>query len=116
MKEQTASYRQIFAVREYRHLFAANVLSLIGDQLTAVALAFTVFARSGSPLLAALTFAGTYATWILAGPLLSVFADRMPRRRTMLGCDLARAALVLLMVVPGVPVLALVAIAFVANL
>ncbi|HEU5109958.1 MAG TPA: MFS transporter, partial [Micromonosporaceae bacterium] len=116
MKERSASYRDVFAVREYRHLFAANVLSLIGDQLTAVALAFTVYDRSGSPLLAALTFAGSYATWIVAGPLLSVFADRAPRRRTLLTCDLARAALVLLMIVPGVPVLGLVGLAFLANL
>jgi len=50
MPEQPAGYREIFAVREYRHLFAANLLSLIGDQLTAVALAFAVYARSGSPL------------------------------------------------------------------
>ncbi|WP_255344726.1 MULTISPECIES: hypothetical protein [unclassified Actinoplanes] len=40
MPGQPAGYREIFAVREYRHLFAANLLSLIGDQLTAVALAF----------------------------------------------------------------------------
>ena len=116
MPEQPAGYREIFAVREYRHLFAANLLSLIGDQLTAVALAFAVYARSGSPLLAALTFAGSYATWLLGGPLLSVFADRMPRRRVLLACDLARAGLVLLMLLPGMPVGTLVAVAFVANL
>lgn len=116
MKEQPASYRQVFEVREYRHLFSANLLSLIGDQLTAVALAFIVFERSQSPVLAALVFAGSYATWILGGPLLSVVADRMPRRRVLLTCDLARAGLVLLMIVPGMPVVALVAIAFVANL
>jgi MFS family permease len=116
MSEQPASYRDIFAVREYRHLFAANLLSLIGDQLTAVALSFMVYARSGSPLLAALTFAGSYATWVLGGPLLSIFADRMPRRRVLLVCDLARAAIVLLMLIPGIPVWTLVAMAFVANL
>jgi hypothetical protein len=116
MSEQPASYRDVFAVREYRHLFAANLLSLIGDQLTAVALSFLVYAKSGSPLLAALTFAGSYATWVIGGPLLSVFADRMPRRRVLLVCDLARAAIVLLMLVPGIPVWTLVAMAFVANL
>ncbi|GIE28174.1 MFS transporter [Actinoplanes italicus] len=116
MSEQPASYRDVFAVREYRHLFAANLLSLIGDQLTAVALSFLVYARSGSPLLAALTFAGSYATWVIGGPLLSVFADRLPRRRVLLVGDLARAAIVLLMLIPGIGVWTLVAMAFVANL
>lgn len=116
MQEKAATFRDVFGVRGYRHLFAANVLSLIGDQLTAVALAFTVYALSDSAILAALTFAGSYATWIVAGPLLSVFADRLPRRRILLACDLARAALVLLMAVPGTPVPALVALAFAANL
>lgn len=116
MNQQSASYRQVFRVRPYRHLFAANVLSLIGDQLTAVALAFTVFSRSHSSTLAALTFAGSYATWIVGGPLLSVVADRLPRRRVLVLCDLARAALVLAMVLLPVPVAGLVALAFVANL
>ncbi|WP_051809540.1 MFS transporter [Actinoplanes subtropicus] len=116
MSEPRATYREIFALREYRHLFAANLLSLIGDQLTAVALAFAVYARSGSPLLAALTFACSCATWIFGGPLLSVFADRMPRRRVLLSCDLARAGLVLIMLIPGTPVLFTVLVAFLANL
>ncbi|GAA4600938.1 MFS family permease [Actinoplanes octamycinicus] len=116
MSEQQAGYREIFAVREYRHLFAANLLSLIGDQLTAVALSFLVYQRSGSPLLAALTFAGSYLTWVVGGPLLAVLADRLPRRRVLIGADLIRAALVLLMLLPGMPVPLLVAIAFVANL
>ncbi|MFI1990750.1 MFS transporter [Actinoplanes sp. NPDC020271] len=116
MTEQPAGYREIFAVREYRHLFTANLLSLIGDQLTAVALAFLVYHRSGSPLLAALTFAGSYLTWVAGGPLLAVVADRLPRRTVLIGCDVIRAALVLLMLTPGLPMTLLVVIAFVANL
>jgi hypothetical protein len=84
--------------------------------LTVVALSFLVYQRSGSPLLAALTFAGSQLTWVLGGPLLSVVADRLPRRTVLLGADLIRAAMVLLMLVPGTPAPLLVAIAFVANL
>jgi Na+/melibiose symporter-like transporter len=114
--EGPASYRDVFAVREYRYLFSANLLSLIGDQLTAIALSFIVYYRSGSPTLAALAYAGSYATWILGGPVLSVLADRYPRRRVLVTCDLARAGLVLLLTIPALPALALVALAFAANL
>ncbi|MFI7602477.1 MFS transporter [Actinoplanes sp. NPDC049681] len=116
MGESPARYRDVFAVREYRHLFGANVLSLIGDQLTAIALAFTVFERSHSSTLAAITFAVTYATWIIGGPALSVLADRFPRRTVMLTCDLARAGLVLSLAVPGIPIPALLGVALLTNM
>ena len=32
-KQTRVTYRDVLAVREYRGLFAANVLSLLGDQL-----------------------------------------------------------------------------------
>jgi MFS family permease len=114
--ESPARYREVFAVREYRHLFGANLLSLIGDQLTAVALAFTVFERTQSPTLAALAFAVSYATWIIGGPALSVLADRFPRRRVLLVCDLARAGLVLSLAIPGIPIPVLLAVALVTNM
>ena len=34
-----ATYRDVFGVREYRAVFLADVLSLLGDQIAAVALA-----------------------------------------------------------------------------
>jgi predicted MFS family arabinose efflux permease len=115
-RKSPATYREVFGVREYRYLFTANLLSLIGDQLTAIALAFIVFDRSGSPVLAALAFAGSYVAWILGGPLLCLAADRYPRRSVMIICDLVRMGLVLLLTVPGLHVGVLVALAFTAQL
>jgi MFS family permease len=54
--------------------------------------------------MSALSFATTYLPWLLGGPLLSLFADRCPRRTVMVACDALRGVLVLGMVVPGVPV------------
>ena len=51
-------------------------------------------ARTGSALAAAATVACSYLTWLFGGPLLSGLADRFPRRRLMVVCDLLRAALV----------------------
>src|SRR5690349_16752503 len=111
MQQRPATYREVFGVREYRHLFAANVLSLIGDQLAAVALAFLVLASSHSPALAAASFASTYLAWIVGGPVLSSLADRLPRRAVLVTCDLVRAAVFLLLALGVFPAPALVLIA-----
>lgn len=98
-----ARYREVFAVAEFRALFAAQLLSVVGDQFARVALTILVFARTGSAALTALTYALTFLPAIVAGPLLSGLADRYPRRRVMVLADLARAVLVAGMAVPGVP-------------
>jgi MFS family permease len=109
-------YRDVFAVGPYRYLFAANLLSQVGDQLTKVAVSALVLARTGSTLLAATAFAVTYLPLILGGPVLSAFADRQPRRRVLLACDTARALLVLVVAAPRLPTAVLLIVLFAANL
>jgi MFS family permease len=110
------TYRDIFAVRAYRYLFWANLLSQSGDQLTKVALAALVLQRTGSATLTAITYAVTYLPWVLGGPLLSTYADRLPRRQVLVACDAARVGLVLLLATPNMPTPALIAVLFGANL
>jgi len=107
MAGRAASYREVFAVGEFRALFAAHLLSVVGDQFARVALAVLVFDRTRSPGWTAATYALTFLPAIVAGPLLSGLADRYPRRRVMVAADLARAVLVALMAVPGTPLLAI---------
>jgi MFS family permease len=116
MPEKAATYRQVFAVREYRHLFTAYVLSLVGDQLAAVALAVLVYSASGSATLAAASMASAYLAWIAGGPLLSAFADRLPRRSVLIACDVARAGLFLALALVSLPPVGIVAVAFVGHL
>ncbi|MCA0144043.1 MFS transporter [Blastococcus sp. LR1] len=111
-----ATFRQVFAVREFRALFGTFLLSAAGDELARVALTVLVYARTESPLLAALTFAIGYLPWLLGGPLLSALADRFPRREVLIATDLARAALVALMALPGVPLWLLLFLLFVVGL
>lgn len=113
--DRPATYREVFAVREFRYLFNAYLLSLIGDQLAKVALSVLVFQRTGSALLSAVTFAVGYLPWLIGGPLLSVYADRLPRRQVMIGCDLMRAGLVACIVIPGTPLWLMVALLFLAS-
>lgn len=98
-----ATYREVFAVGEFRPLFGTFLLSTAGDELARVALTVLVYQRTNSPLLSALTFAISHFPWLIGGPLLSTLADRLPRHRVLIATDVARALLLTLMAVPGMP-------------
>lgn len=98
---QRAPYRAVLADRELRALLLADAFSVLGDQVARIAVALLVFTRTGSPLAAAATYAASYLTWLVGGPLLSVLADRHRRRELMIVCDLLRFALVGLLLLPG---------------
>jgi MFS family permease len=114
--ERTATYREVLAVTEYRAIFGAYLLSQIGDMLTKVAIAVLVFQQTHSPLLSAAAFAIGYLPWIAGGPILATIADRLPRRRTMILCDVGRMTLVALLAVPGVPLPVLLGLLFTSAL
>jgi MFS family permease len=96
-------YRTVLADREFAALFAAQGLSLLGDQLARIALAVLVYRRTGSAFGASATYGVSYLAYLVGGPLLSGFADRYPRLTVMVGCDLLRAPLVLLLCVQSLP-------------
>lgn len=112
----TATWRSLFSVAEFRGLWAAQALSVLGDQLARVALTVLVFDRTGSALLTGLVYAVTMLPWLIGGPLLSGLADRHPRRTVMLTCTALSAALVAVLAVPGLPLPALTGLLFLAVL
>ncbi|MFC5747705.1 MFS transporter [Actinomadura rugatobispora] len=114
--ESQATYREVFAVGEFRALWLAQALSFVGDQLAQVALAVLVYERTNSPLLTALTYALTYIPPIVGGPVLSGLADLFPRRRVMVVCDVLRAGLVALMALQAMPFWMLCALVFLTVL
>jgi MFS family permease len=105
-----ATFAEVFGVGEFRVFWLAQVLSVAGDRLALVALAVLVYDRTHSPLLTAIAYAAGFLPWVVGGVLFGAVADRWPRREVMVACDLARAVLIAFMVVPGVPLLALVAL------
>jgi MFS family permease len=115
-RKRLLTFRDVFAVPEFRALWVAYVLSLVGDQLARVALSVLVYAQTGSTLLTALTYALGYLPWIVGGPLLSGLADRFPRRTVMVVADVLRALVVGLMAIPSVPLPALLVLLFAAEL
>jgi MFS family permease len=111
-REQRSSYREVFAIAEFRALWSAQVLSFAGDQFAQVAIAILVYRQTHSAFLTALAYAFTYLPPIAGGPLLSGLADLFPRRRVMIACDVLRLGTVGLMAVPGMPFPALCALLF----
>ena len=111
-----ATFRDVFAVGEFRALWSSVALSTVGDRLALVALTLLVYDRTRSPLLAAVVYATGYVPWVIGGLFLAELADRYPRRSVMVFCDAARAVLVAAMVLPHVPLIVLVALLFAVTM
>jgi MFS family permease len=94
------TFRAVFAVREFRAMWAAEGLSQAGDQLARVALAVLVYGTTKSAALAGLTYALTWAPSFLGGVFLAGLADRFSRRTVMVAADLTRAGLIALVALP----------------
>jgi predicted MFS family arabinose efflux permease len=92
------SYRDVFVIAEFRVLWSAQALSLLGNQLAQVAIAILAYDRTHSAFLTALAYAFTYLP-----PILVVF-------------DLLRAVLVCAMAVPAIPFWGLCVLIFVTTL
>jgi MFS family permease len=97
------TFREVFAAREFRAMWAAEALSQAGDQIARVGLAVLVYGRTNSAALAGLTYAMTLAPAFLGGVFLSGLADRLPRRTVMVVADLVRMVLIALVAAPGLP-------------
>ena len=110
------TYADIFAVREFRALFASRTLSTIGDYLARAGLVIAVYNETKSTALLGITFALTSLPDLIGGPVLAGLADRFPRRAVMVAADFVRAFLLLMMAIPGVPLLGLWALLFVVRL
>ena len=50
-----ATFRDVFAVPEFRALWFSEILSVTGDRLALVAFTLLVYDRTGSPLLTAVS-------------------------------------------------------------
>jgi MFS family permease len=78
--------------REFRNVFAAQTISVIGDGITPIALTFAVLALTGSGTDLGLVLAAQSLPLAALALVGGVWADRVPRLRLMVGSDLVRAA------------------------
>ncbi|MCZ7418582.1 MULTISPECIES: MFS transporter [unclassified Micromonospora] len=114
--EGPATFREVFAQREYRAVFAASTLTWLGDYVARAAVTLLVYRETESVALSAAAFAVSYLPWLVGGPLLATIAERHRFRQVMVVCDLVRMALMLLVAVPGMPVPVILALLFATTL
>lgn len=109
---QRVGYRRALVSRQFRALWAAQLVSVTGTSVAAVALTVLVYRRTASPLLAALTFSLGFLPYLIGGAVLSSLVDRVRPRRLVAGCDAASALVAAGMAWPGMPTAALLGLLF----
>ncbi|HET7195398.1 MAG TPA: MFS transporter, partial [Nocardioides sp.] len=78
--------------RDLRLLLSASLVSLTGDWVLGVGLAYAVYHLTGSTLASAATLLAAYVPHLVIGPVAGVFVDRWDRKRTMVIANLFMAA------------------------
>ncbi|MEI4261663.1 MFS transporter [Roseovarius sp. D0-M9] len=87
----------VLADRSYRHLFAAQVVALLGTGLATVALGLLAYDLAGdnAGLVLGTVFTIKMVAYVGIAPLAGAFADRVPRRALLVALDLVRAGVAL---------------------
>lgn len=80
---------------DYRRLWLAEIASHLGDWFNTIALYTLVQELTGSSLALGLVFITKMLPFALVSPFAGLITDRLPRKRLMIGTDLARAVVVL---------------------
>ncbi|MEU0477901.1 MFS transporter [Streptosporangium sp. NPDC006013] len=83
--------------RTYRHLFAAQAIALVGTGLATVALSLLAYDLAGASASAVLgtALAIKMVAFVGIAPVISAFADRIPRRTLLVAADLIRGGVAL---------------------
>ncbi|WP_240776681.1 MFS transporter, partial [Nonomuraea basaltis] len=113
---KSATFGEVFAVKEFRVLFGSFALLIAGDVIKMLALSVLVYTRTGSPGLSAAAYMAGWLPFIFGGLFLLSLADRVPPRALMIVGELVRAVTCLLLAYAGLPVWALLALVLVTGL
>ena len=89
----------VLANRTYRHLFAAQVIALIGTGMLTVALGLLAYRLAGAEAGAILgtALAIKMVAYVLVAPVASAFTRQLPRRAFLVATDLVRAGVALVL-------------------
>jgi Na+/melibiose symporter-like transporter len=76
----------------YRRVLAAGLVSMTGDWVLHIGLAYLVYDLTGSTVASGATLLAAFAPAVLLGSVAGVLVDRWDRRRTMVVANVAQAA------------------------
>src|ERR671938_1999021 len=95
-------YLRVFRSPRYFPLWLGQIVSHLGDTLNYVAVVVLVFRLSHSGIAVSALVVAEIVPTLLLGPLAGVLIDRFDRKHLLIAVDLARAGLVLILVVTNV--------------
>lgn len=98
------TYQDLYAVRQFRVVFAANATNVGGATIQQLALSALVFANTGSALWAAIAYLAGFAPQALGAMTLISLADRVRPRTFLALWDCVRAGVALALALGGLPV------------
>lgn len=89
----------VLANRTYRHLFLAQIIALLGTGLATVALGLLAFDLAGenAGLVLGTALAIKMVAYVGVAPVAAAFAERLPRRATLVALDIVRAGVAVLL-------------------
>jgi predicted MFS family arabinose efflux permease len=97
-----APFRLLGRAPDLRLLLGAGLVSMAGDRVLSIGLAYSVYALTGSTLASAAALLAAFVPQVVVGSVAGVFVDRWDRKRTMVVANLVLAACLLpLLLVSG---------------
>lgn len=83
----------VLSIRTFRHLFAAQLVALLGTGLATVALGLLAWQLAGADagLVLGTALAIKMIAYVMLAPLAAALAERLPRRAFLVALDLVRA-------------------------
>ncbi|HEY1623864.1 MAG TPA: MFS transporter [Streptosporangiaceae bacterium] len=109
-QNKPATYGSVFAVAEFRVLFAGMLMYVLGFEFEILGLSVIVYAQTRSAFLAAFAFSMGFVPQVVGGALFTSLADRLPPRTVITAGLLLRALPGLLIgLLPSMPVAAMLA-------
>jgi MFS family permease len=108
----------IWSYKDYLRLWVSGLLANVGATAFPIALAVTILDTGGDATSLGLILAARVLSGVLLAPVGGVWADRLPRKYVMIGADVFRAFLALILVfvaAPSIPLFVIAILVFIMG-
>ncbi|MSX67192.1 MAG: MFS transporter, partial [Actinobacteria bacterium] len=108
----------IWSYKDYLRLWTSGLLVNVGATAFPIALAVTVLDTGGNATSLGLILAARVLSGVMLAPVGGVWADRLPRKFVMMGADLFRAFIALILVfvaAPSIPLFVIAILVFIMG-